>query len=189
MRRVHLVLLVAAALAACQPQPPKPTTPDQLACADPAAPSRVNFRLTVDREEATPYPGADLFDSPFYPGPPKLTVRRAVAISGRNIVRVDPGFDPVGEPTINVLLSLDGAKRLADVSRAAREGERLAIIMDNKLVAAPSFGEPIPGGTMTIHMALPPKENEALAEALELAAKGCAPAPVKTPSPPLRRPA
>jgi preprotein translocase subunit SecD len=168
------VLAAGSALGACQPAPPAPKTADQLVCADPAAPSRVNFRLVMNREATTPYPGADLFESPDYPGAPPLTVRRRVAISGRHILRVEQGFAGA-EPMIVILFTPQGASEVARATDAPEDGERLALILDGKLVAAPHFGRPITADSLQITMGGSPAEAEALAKALSVAAKGCTP--------------
>lgn len=185
MRPIHLAALAAAALAACQPQPPKPKTPDQLACADPAAPSRVNFRVAVDWELPRPLPGYDMFENPDAPEASPLAVRRRVAISGRNIERAAAGFDSAtGQRTINILLTKPGVAQLAAATDSSRNGDRLALVMDDKLVAAPYFGAPIAGAGLQLPTALSAEDSVRVAEALEEAAKGCVPVPPKSPSPP-----
>lgn len=178
-------MAAGALLSACQPAPPQPKAPDQLACADPAAPSRVNFRLARVWGSPQPSPGADMHEDPDTPGATPLAVRRRVAISGREIVDVVPAFGTGGRPVIYVRFTPKGAADIAKVTRATAPGERLALVMDDRLLAAPYLGAPIDSDSLELVVSPVSRETRALAEALDLAAKGCTPArPEPASSPP-----
>ena len=116
LARLAPCLALAALLTACGPASERRV--GLPACADPAATSRVNFRMVVERESIDPYPGADILHD--LQGRP-LTVRRKIAISGRHIVRI--ARDSVEtSPALAVKLDDEGAAQLAKTTSAPEAG-------------------------------------------------------------------
>jgi len=76
----------------------------------------------------------------------ELNVNKRIIMSGDNLVNAKPSFDNQNNETI-VSFTLDrvGAKKFASVT-TKNVGKRLAIILDNKIISAPSIREPIVGG-------------------------------------------
>ena len=82
----------------------------------------------------------------FENGDDQLSVSKRVIVSGDNLINAKPVFDNQTNQAI-VSFSFDrvGAKKFG---RATTDnvGKRLAIILDNKIISAPSIREPILGG-------------------------------------------
>jgi len=82
----------------------------------------------------------------FEDGITELKVSKRVVLSGENLTNAIPRFDNNTSETI-VSFSLDrvGAKKFGKIT-SKNLGKRLAIILDNKIISAPSIREPILGG-------------------------------------------
>ena len=166
LARLAPCLALAALLTACGPASERRV--GLPACVDPAATSRVNFRMVVERESIDPYPGADILHD--LQGRP-LTVRRKIAISGRHIVRI--ARDSVEtSPALAVKLDDEGAAQLARTT-SAPGGGRLALVFDGTVLSAASFKAPITGDAIQITMAVLPRDAEVLAERIETALPDC----------------
>jgi preprotein translocase subunit SecD len=173
LARLGPCLALAALLTACGPASERRA--GLPACADPAATSRVNFRMVVERESTDPYPGADILHD--LQGRP-LTVRRKVAISGRDIVRIAPVFVDTS-PGMAVKFDDEGAAQLARTT-SVPGGGRLALVFDGTVLSAASFKTPVTGDAIEITMALVPRDVEVLAERIKAALPDCV-APTNTP--------
>jgi len=80
----------------------------------------------------------------------KLTISKRVILSGDNLITAQPSFDNQNNITIvNFTLDRVGSKKFSRVTRN-NVGKRLAIILDNKIISAPSITEPITGGAGVI---------------------------------------
>jgi len=67
-------------------------------------------------------------------------------VSGDNLVNAIPKFDSnSNQATVSFTLNRVGAKRFGKVT-SQNVGKRLAIILDNKIISAPTIQEPILGG-------------------------------------------
>jgi preprotein translocase subunit SecD len=173
--KLMLRLAPALLLAACGPNWQAGKRAERAACSDPAATSRVNFHMVVERQSADPYPGADIFHDP---AGASITIRRKVAISGQHVLRVIPSFDG-SSPALALQLDSEGAAQLAKVTGAAGESGRIALVVDGAPVAAARFQGPVATRAILIGTALPPKETEALAQRIEAALPDCV-APANT---------
>ena len=102
--------------------------------------ANLTFRLVSDDSEF----GSEILF--FEDGVNKLNVNKRVVLSGENLINAKPTFDNRNNETI-VSFSLDrvGSKKFGRVT-SKNVGKRLAIILDNKIVSAPSIREPILGG-------------------------------------------
>ena len=171
--RLAPCLALVALLTACGPAGQQQAK--LAACPDPAATSRVNFRMVVERESVDPYPGADILND--LQGRP-LTVRRKIAISGRHIVRIAPTFAET-RPALAVRFDEEGAAQLAKTT-SAPGGGRLALVFDDTVLSAPAFKAPIAGDAIQITLAVLPRDAEVLAERIKAALPDCV-APTNTP--------
>ncbi len=76
-----------------------------------------------------------------------VNVSKRIILSGENLVDAQPRMDNQNNQTI-VSFSLDrvGAKRFGKATTSG-VGQRLAIVLDNKIISAPRVREPILGGS------------------------------------------
>ena len=107
--------------------------------------ANLSFRLVAEDENDF---GSEYIN--FENSEDKLKVSKRVALSGDNLVNAKPAFDNRNnETTVNFSLDRVGAKKFAKVT-SANVGKRLAIILDNKIISAPSIRESIVGGNGVI---------------------------------------
>ena len=86
----------------------------------------------------------------FEDGKSQLNVNKRIVMAGDNLVNAKPTFDnKLNETIVSFSLDRAGAKKFARVT-SKNVGKRLAIILDNKIISAPSIREPIVGGNGTI---------------------------------------
>jgi preprotein translocase subunit SecD len=101
-------------------------------------------------------------------------VSRVAAVSGNELRSADAGTDENGRPDVNFSLTNEGGRRFAAFT-AAHVNERLAIVLDNRLVSAPNIQEQIKDqGRIT--GAFTPQETQDLALTLR---SGALPAGIK----------
>jgi len=80
----------------------------------------------------------------------KLNISKRVVLSGDNLITAKPSFDNQNnQTTVNFSLDRAGTKKFAKVT-TNNVGKRLAIILDNQIISAPSIREPITGGNGVI---------------------------------------
>ena len=104
--------------------------------------ANLTFRLVSDDE--SDFGSEVLF---FEDDKEELRVGKRVVLSGDNLDNARPTFDSQNkEPVVTFTLDRVGAKKFGRVT-TDNVGKRLAIILDNKIVSAPSIREPILGGT------------------------------------------
>ena len=72
-------------------------------------------------------------------------VRRTVNVSGENLVDAQPAISE-NQPVVSFRFDAAGARRFADATRN-NQGNRLAILLDDKVISAPAIREPILGGS------------------------------------------
>jgi len=84
-------------------------------------------------------PGDDV--QPFY------VIKRRALVTGEMLTDAQGGFNPqTGRPVVNFRFNGQGARRFADAT-TQNVGKRFAIVLDNKVISAPSINEPITGGS------------------------------------------
>jgi preprotein translocase subunit SecD len=83
-------------------------------------------------------------------GEPFIVVKKHVAVDGGMLTHAAQGFNQSGEPTIDFRFNGAGASRFGQVT-TENVGQRFAIILDNKVISAPSIETPIIGGQGEIH--------------------------------------
>jgi preprotein translocase subunit SecD/SecD/SecF fusion protein len=78
-------------------------------------------------------------------GTPYL-VKRRVLVSGENLTRAGVGADEAGRPAIDFRFDGQGARRFGEAT-ANNIGRPFAIILDGRVISAPTIQSPITGGT------------------------------------------
>ena len=80
----------------------------------------------------------------------ELLVSRKIVMSGENLVDAQPRLDnQSNEPIVYFNLDRLGSQKFAKAT-SENVGKRLAIVLDNKIISAPSIRESITGGSGTI---------------------------------------
>jgi preprotein translocase subunit SecD len=74
-----------------------------------------------------------------------FVVRRRVEVSGERLVDSQPSFQD-GQPVVSFRFDTAGGRRFGQVT-SANVGQRLAIILDDKVISAPVLEGPIVGGS------------------------------------------
>ncbi|MEG3617914.1 protein translocase subunit SecD [Magnetovibrio sp. PR-2] len=89
-------------------------------------------------------PSIDEYDSA---GRPRMyLLKKRVAVSGDTLVSASLGFDEANRPAVNFRLDALGGKKFADITRQ-NLGKPFAIVLDNKVLSAPTIQGIIPGGS------------------------------------------
>ena len=79
-----------------------------------------------------------------------LNISKRIIISGENLIDAQPRLDnQSNEPSVSFTLDRLGAQKFAKVT-TNNVGKRLAIVLDSKVISAPSIREPITGGSGNI---------------------------------------
>ena len=102
--------------------------------------AQLNFRLVTENEEF----GSEQLISE---SGENLNVSKRVVMSGENLIDAQPIFNSqTNEPIVSFNLDRLGAQKFGR-STTDNVGKRLAIILDGKIVSAPSINEPITTGS------------------------------------------
>ena len=94
--------------------------------------------------------------------PEVLNVEKEVLLDSSDVKIVSVKVDNRGNPTIDIKLTDDGAKRFGEMTRQ-NIGRRLAIVIDGKLNSAPRIASAITGGRAEIAGHFTQQEAENLA--------------------------
>ncbi|AQR62257.1 protein-export membrane protein SecD [Brevundimonas sp. LM2] len=73
-------------------------------------------------------------------------IKKRVLVSGENLTRAGVGADQSGRPAIDFRFDGEGARRFGEAT-AANIGKPFAIVLDGKVISAPTIISPITGGT------------------------------------------
>lgn len=121
-------------------------------------------------------PGSILLPQPSRPDEPFVLVKRRAVVSGENLVDARPSFDPQTNEAV-VSFRFDGAGARS-FGRATTDNvrRRFAIVLDDKVISAPSINEPILGGSGQISGSF---TTESASELSTLLRAGALPAPLK----------
>ena len=111
-------------------------------------------------------PGAD--DNQTY------VIQDIIAMAGDRLSDARAGFDQQGRPAINFRLDTVGARQFGDITRQ-NVGRPFAIVLDGKVLSAPTINEPIPGGSGIISGSFTTQQANDLAALLRA---GALPAPL-----------
>ncbi len=102
--------------------------------------AQLNFRLVSSNDEF----GIDVLTSEIGE---KLNVSKRVVISGENLIDAQPNFNnQSNRPVVAFNLDRLGAQKFGRVT-TDNVGKRLAIVLDGKIVSAPTINEPITAGS------------------------------------------
>ncbi len=102
--------------------------------------AKLNFRLVAENEEF----GADKLMSETGE---ELNVSKRIVMSGENLVDAQPNFNSQSnQPTVSFTLDRLGAQKFGRTT-TDNVGKRLAIVLDGKIVSAPSINEAITSGS------------------------------------------
>ncbi|HEY3352503.1 MAG TPA: hypothetical protein VGQ83_04590 [Polyangia bacterium] len=142
LRPTTLFTLLALGLCACGA-----ATQAGAGASQPIGSSKVELRLIEPNEAAG-------LKVPTWDGKLFMFVGRLVYLTNADFKEVRLGRLPDGAPAINVQLDQTAALTLEDLTLKNR-GRRLAVLVDGKIVTAPTIKEPIEGGKMSIVAASP----------------------------------
>ena len=102
--------------------------------------AQLNFRLVSDNNEF----GVDKLISE---NGENLNVSKRIVMSGENLIDAQPNFNTQSnEPAVSFTLDRLGAQKFGRTTND-NVGKRLAIVLDGKIISAPSINEPITGGS------------------------------------------
>ncbi len=102
--------------------------------------AQLNFRLVKDNKEF----GVEKLISELGE---EISVSKRIILSGENLVEAQPTFNnQSNQPVVSFSLDRLGAQKFGRVT-TDNVGERLAIILDGKVISAPSINEPITSGS------------------------------------------
>ena len=102
--------------------------------------AQLNFRLVKDNDEF----GVDKLVSEIGE---ELNISKRIVMSGENLIDAQPNFDnQSSQPTVSFTLDRLGAQKFGRTT-TDNVGKRLAIILDGKIISAPSINEPIISGS------------------------------------------
>ena len=92
-------------------------------------------------------PGSQVL--PMASGAGAMAVQRRVMVSGDQLTSAKQSFDQDGRPDITIAFNSTGARRFGRVTQE-NVGKPFAIILDNKILSAPTIQSAILGGTASI---------------------------------------
>ena len=103
--------------------------------------AQLNFRLVSDEKSEFG------FDELISERGEKLIVNKRIIFSGENLVDAQPRMDnQTNQPIVSFTLDRLGSQRFGK-STLNNVGKRIAIVLDNQIISAPSIREPITGGS------------------------------------------
>ena len=72
-----------------------------------------------------------------------LNISKRIILSGENLIDAQPSFsNQSNQPTVSFTLDRLGSQKFGRIT-TDNVGKRLAIILDGKIISAPSINEPI----------------------------------------------
>ncbi len=92
----------------------------------------------------------------------RLVVKRRALVSGEMLVHANAGFDEYNRPDIEFRFNGQGTRRFAEAS-TQNVNKRFAIVLDDKIISAPTIQEPITTGSGRISGSFTPEEATNLA--------------------------
>ena len=106
---------------------------------------------------------------------PEIVVEKHVMVAGDRLVDAQLGSDQQGQPAVMFRFDSVGAREFGEATKS-NVGRRFAIVLDNKVIEAPSIREPILGGSGQISGGFTYQSASDLAVLLRA---GALPAPLK----------
>lgn len=108
----------------------------------------IQFRLVRDHSSDQP---VDWLINSSNPGEGKIPVLRDVLLDAADIAKVAPSSDANGTLSISITMTPEGTRRLKEAT-TANIGRRLAIVVDGKVLIAPTIRSAIWGGSVSLTM-------------------------------------
>jgi protein-export membrane protein SecD len=111
--------------------------------------SRVNVEAKLEFRMVADDPGIPDNETetlPYTEGGGTIRVLRRVEIQGQDLVSAEPGFGQNGQPVVNFRFNTRAALIFGRLT-AENVGRRFAMVLDNKVISAPSIRSPITGGS------------------------------------------
>jgi preprotein translocase subunit SecD len=115
--------------------------------------ARLEFKLVdlsanpQDAQQGRAPPGSEVL--PMADGSGFMTVKRRVMVSGDQLTDAKQSFDENGRPDIEIKFNSAGARRFGRTTQE-NVGKPFAIILDDKVLSAPTIESPILGGNAQI---------------------------------------
>ena len=98
-------------------------------------------------------------------GPGPVWISPEVVLTNRDVVRAWPARSTEGKPSVGVLLTEDGALKLARLTKR-HFGETLAVILDGRVDSVPTIKDEITGGQAMIHGNFTEEETGSIAKGI-----------------------
>ena len=92
-----------------------------------------------------------------------------VALGGEQLVDAQPAFDQNGQPVVSFRFNTQGALTFGEIT-SQNVGRRFAIVLDDRVITAPTIQQPITGGTGQISGSFTPETASDLAVLLRAGA-------------------
>jgi preprotein translocase subunit SecD len=113
--------------------------------------AHMTFRLVDEAANANagtpPPPGVEFLQMENDHGGGKIAVRKRVDVDGADLTDARAGTNgQTGDWVVNFKFNSNGGRRFADITRA-NVNHQFAIVLDDKVISAPSIREPITGGS------------------------------------------
>lgn len=105
---------------------------------------------------------------------PFMAVKRRAIVTGENLIDAQPGFDQNNRAIVNFRFDQPGARAFGRTT-IDNVGKPFAILLDGRVISAPTINEPITGGSGQISGNFTP---ESAAELAALLCAGALPAPL-----------
>jgi preprotein translocase subunit SecD len=108
--------------------------------------ARLEFKLVAEQQpdaSGRAAPGTQVL--PMADGTGAIAVERRVIVSGDQLIKANQAFDENGRPAIDFTFNAAGARRFGRTTQE-NVGKPFAIILDNKVLSAPTIQTPILGG-------------------------------------------
>ena len=135
----------------------------------------VNENVTEEQIQSGRAPSGTVF-LPYMENPlQKVAVYSRVEVSGDSLKNSEASFDQNNMPVVTTEFDASGARRFAKLT-TEHVNERFAIVLDEKVLSAPTIREPIPGGRGQISGGFTLQGAKDLAVLLR---SGALPAPLK----------
>ena len=105
----------------------------------------VNENITSEQLASGHAPSGTKFLSDINSPDRKLAVYSRIEVSGDSLKNSEASFDQNNMPVVTTEFDASGARRFAKLT-TEHVNERFAIVLDDKILSAPTIREPIPGG-------------------------------------------
>lgn len=106
--------------------------------------------------------------------PVTYLVRKQILLTGESLLNAQSAFDQNGAPVVTMRFDTSGAKKFGEVTKTYTK-QQLAMVLDGKVISAPTLNEPILGGNVQISGNFTTQETADLALLLR---SGSLPAPL-----------